>query len=354
MAAVADSKRDLLGQLSINEGERADTRASGSGWTRTTLVAVLFAALGAGGAFVGLRAFAPSTPEAKIGPQQATERTTQGQTTAPAQPPAPNPQSASGAILSASGYVVARRQATVSAEIIGRVSEILIEEGMSVTAGQVVARLDSTMAKIDLAVSEANARAADATASESERALRRLRNLKVGSSVSEAQLTQAEAEALAARARSDLAKSEVDRLKALLDKYEIRAPFAGIVTTKDAQPGEIISPAAAGGGFTRTGICTVVDMESLEIEVDVNEAFISRVGPGQPARATLDAYPDWEIPASVIAIIPTADRARATVKVRIKLEERDQRVLPEMAAKVQFLDTTAKPQANSQRGAISQ
>jgi RND family efflux transporter MFP subunit len=249
--------------------------------------------------------------------------------------------SGSAAILSASGYVIARRQATVSAEITGRVSEILIEEGMRVEGGQVVARLDSTLAKIELSVSEANARAAAATADEAERALRRLRNLDIGSSVSEAQLTQAEAEAVAARARSDLAKSEVERLKALLDKYEIRAPFAGIVTTKDAQPGEIISPAAAGGGFTRTGICTVVDMDSLEIEVDVNEAFIGRVEAGQPARATLDAYPDWEIPASVIAIIPTADRAKATVKVRIKLDERDERILPEMAVKVQVLEASS-------------
>ena len=130
----------------------------------------------------------------------------------------------------------------------------------------------------------------------------------------------------------------MNRAKAILDKHEIRAPFAGMVTTKDAQPGEIVSPAAAGGGFTRTGICTIVDMSSLEVEVEVNESFISRVKPGQRASATLDAYPDWNIPASVAAIIPTANRDKATVKVRVALEAKDPRILPEMAAKVEFFD----------------
>jgi RND family efflux transporter MFP subunit len=334
---VAESKRELLGQLSINEGQRAEAPSSGGGgWLRTIVVAVVSAALGAVVTYLAVPRETQNT-NTIAAPRPGNEGKPQAQT------PTQSPQTATkpsgqGAILSASGYVVARRQATVSAEIIGRVSEILIEEGMRVEGGQVVARLDSTLAKIELNVSEANSRAAAATANEAERSLRRLRNLDVGSSVSEAQLTQAEAEAVAARARADLATSEVERLQALLDKYEIRAPFGGIVTTKDAQPGEIISPAAAGGGFTRTGICTVVDMESLEIEVDVNEAFISRVEPGQPARATLDAYPDWEIPASVIAIIPTADRAKATVKVRLKLDERDERILPEMAVKVQVLE----------------
>jgi HlyD family secretion protein len=128
----------------------------------------------------------------------------------------------------------------------------------------------------------------------------------------------------------------------LLDKHEIRAPFAGVVTTKDAQPGEIVSPAAAGGGFTRTGVCTIVDMNSLEVEVEVNEAFISRVKPGQKASATLDAYPDWEIPAKVAAIIPTANRDKATVKVRVGIQTGDPRILPEMAAKVIFFDDATK------------
>ncbi|NWH08097.1 MAG: efflux RND transporter periplasmic adaptor subunit [Alphaproteobacteria bacterium] len=333
---MAQSKSELLGQLSLDTDARENSPRQGGGFWRSFVLAVLFAAAGAAGAFAYVQFFSASPAVIDAGAPPRAENAGGA-----AVEPAPlKPAAKGGAILSASGYVVARRQATVSAEITGRVAEVLIEEGMRVEEGQVVARLDATLARIDLAVGEANARAAAATALEAERTLRRRQNLSIGSSVSEAQLTEAEAGAAAARAQSDLAVEEVARLRALLDKYEIRAPFTGIVTTKDAQPGEIISPAAAGGGFTRTGICTVVDMESLEIEVDVNEAYISRVVPGQRARATLDAYPDWPIKASVIAIIPTADRARATVKVRIKLEERDARVLPEMAAKVQFLDSS--------------
>ena len=118
---------------------------------------------------------------------------------------------------------------------------------------------------------------------------------------------------------------------------QLRAPFAGVVVTKNAQPGEMISPISAGGGFTRTGICTIVDMTSLEIEVDVNEAYIQRVKAGQDVNAVLDAYPDWQIPAEVIAIVPTADRQKATVRVRIGFRERDSRVLRDMGVKVAFL-----------------
>ncbi len=257
-----------------------------------------------------------------------------------------------GGVLSASGYVTARRLATVSAEITGRISEVLVEEGMTVEAGQVLARLDPTLAQIDLGIAEANVRsargalgAAEADRAEAKRALTRIQGLKAGDYSSTADNTRAQAaaeatEARFAQAQGALGSAEqtLNRAKAILDKHEIRAPFAGVVTTKDAQPGEIVSPAAAGGGFTRTGICTIVDMNSLEVEVEVNESFISRVKPGQRASAALDAYPDWEIPASVTAIIPTANRDKATVKVRVALEAHDPRILPEMAAKVVFYD----------------
>ena len=121
-----------------------------------------------------------------------------------------------------------------------------------------------------------------------------------------------------------------------MDDMIIRAPFDGVVTTKDAQPGEMISPVSAGGGFTRTGIGTIVDMDSLEIEIDVNESYINRVEPGQPVEATLDAYPDWKIPCKVIAIIPTADRQKSTVKVRVGFDQLDPRILPDMSVKVAF------------------
>jgi RND family efflux transporter MFP subunit len=265
----------------------------------------------------------------------------------------------SGGVLSASGYVTARRLATVSAEITGRIAEVLIEEGMEVQAGQVLARLDTSLAKTEVGGAEGNLKsargglaAAQADNAEAARILERVRGVRAKEFASVADITRAEANAKTAAARLTQAEGNLKsaenalaRARALLDKHEIRAPFGGMVTTKDAQPGEIVSPAAAGGGFTRTGICTIVDMNSLEVEVEVNESFISRVKPGQRATATLDAYPDWEIPAKVAAIIPTANRDKATVKVRVALETRDPRILPEMAAKVLFFDEEKKEAA---------
>jgi HlyD family secretion protein len=331
---VTENKKKLLESLAIDRAEPVDR--PGGGRRVLPVIAILAALAAAAGLYLWL---GPKPSSSK--PEPVSVATPQAANAAA--PGASQPAASRGSVLSGSGYVVARRQATISAEIIGRISEVLIEEGMRVEAGQVVARLDSRLVRIDLEVQEANARAAEAMAAEAERTLKRRRGLVKGDVVSEAQLSEAEANAASARAQADLAEAQAERQRALLEKHEIRAPFAGVVTTKDAQPGEIVSPSAAGGGFTRTGICTVVDMDSLEIEVDVNEAFISRVSAGQAVRATLDAYPDWEIPASVIAIIPTADRSRATVRVRIKIESKDPRILPEMAAKVQFLDVQRNP-----------
>jgi RND family efflux transporter MFP subunit len=140
-----------------------------------------------------------------------------------------------------------------------------------------------------------------------------------------------------------VAERGLDVQRRQLDDMRILAPFAGVVIDKAAQPGEMISPVSAGGGFTRTGICTIVDMDSLEVEVDVNESYINRVSAGQPVLATLNSYPDWKIPAEVITIIPSADRNRATVRVRIRLLERDQRILPDMGVKVAFLSDQPPP-----------
>ena len=139
-----------------------------------------------------------------------------------------------------------------------------------------------------------------------------------------------------------VAERQVELWQQQLDDLVIRAPFDGIVTTKDSQPGEMISPVSAGGGFTRTGICTIVDMHSLEIEIDVNESYINRVEAGQPVVATLDAYPSWKIPCKVIAIIPTADRQKSTVKVRVGFDQLDPRILPEMSVKVAFRETAGE------------
>ena len=268
---------------------------------------------------------------------------------------------AASSVLDASGYVVARREATVSSELTGKVLEILVEEGMRVEKDQVVARLDDATQQAQLELAGAQVVAARAALAETEAQLRaarlerdRLRDLAARQLTSASSLDAAEANYDALAARLETGKENVvvaERSRALaqdaVDNMTIRAPFGGMVVSKNAQPGEMISPVSAGGGFTRTGICTIVDMESLEIEVDVNEAYIQRVKAGQRVSATLDAYPDWQIPAEVIAIVPTADRQKATVRVRIGFLERDERVLRDMGAKVAFLGSDA-PSAAAQ------
>ncbi|HJS34757.1 MAG TPA: efflux RND transporter periplasmic adaptor subunit [Pseudoxanthomonas sp.] len=265
---------------------------------------------------------------------------------------------AAATVLDASGYVVARRMATVSAKVTGKVQEVLIEEGMRVEAGQVLARLEPIDADADRALAQSQLQAArsqtggvQAQLVEAEANARRLSSLAAQQLVSKAQYDQAVAQRDLLRAQVLTAqrneRSAADRLKIAdigLDNTVVRAPFAGVVIAKAAQPGEIVSPLSAGGGFTRTGIGTIVDMDSLEVEVEVNESFIGRVQPKMPIQATLNAYPDWQIPGEVIAIIPTADRSKATVKVRVALNVKDPRVVPDMGVRVSFLES-AKPQA---------
>ena len=252
-------------------------------------------------------------------------------------------------LLNASGYVTARREATVSSKVTGKVIEVLVEEGMKVEQGQVLARIDSSNVEKSLRLAEAQLESArkglnetKANLAQVEREFQRISKLAANKVSSESELDRAEAEAKSLRARLDkqqadvtVAESEVALWRQQLDDTIIRAPFPGIVTSKNAQPGEMISPMSAGG-FTRTGICTMVDMASLEIEVDVNESYINRVKATQPVEATLDSYPEWHIPAKVIAIIPTADRQKATVKVRVGFEKLDPRILPQMSVKVAF------------------
>ena len=251
--------------------------------------------------------------------------------------------------LIASGYVIARRKATVAAEITGKVVDVLIDEGMVVKQGDVLARLDSVLAERDLALAQSRANAAEAAIGaiaadlrDAERIYSRAQFLIARTAMSEAELTRAEArvDVLRAQLKQSEAQFEAAKLDArraadTLEKHNIRAPFNGVVVERSAQPGEMISPLAVGG-FTRTGICTLVDMDSIEVEVDVNEAFISRVQPAMAAEAVLDAYPDWTIPASVIAVVPAANREKATVKVRVGLKVKDARILPDMAVKVTF------------------
>ena len=254
--------------------------------------------------------------------------------------------------LTASGYVVARTRATIASEVTGRVVEVRVEEGQSVKAGQVLAILDGALARVDAASSQARAVSAQAAADSAEaqnaqaqRDLARYESLAAAGYASDATVQAArlrgrvaQTQAALSQAQRVAAQSDSQRSRVQLGKYEIRAPFSGIVIDKAAQPGEIISPLSAGGGFTRTGICTIVDMDSIEIEVDVNEAYIGRVTEGQKVEAVMDAYPDTVLPAHVIAKIPTASRDKATVRVRIGFDSKDVRILPEMAVKVTFLD----------------
>jgi RND family efflux transporter MFP subunit len=321
--------QNLLKELHIEESERdGGTRHP---WLRALAAVALLVALAAGGYYLFMGSalsVATATAEASRGADSSVP------------------------VLEAAGYVTARREATVSSKITGRLSDVLIEEGETVVAGQVLARLDDVDARAALGLAQARLTAAraqlgqiEAQLEQARRDAKRQRELREKGLNSEQSLETARTQVRALSAELEAQRGQVGVAEAQLrvaqvdyDNTIVRAPFAGVIVAKAAQPGEIVSPISAGGGFTRTGIGTIVDMDSLEIEVDVNEAYINRVRPGQPVQAVLDAYPNWKIPASVIAIIPTADRSKATVKVRIALQQKDARIVPDMGVRVAFLD----------------
>jgi len=345
---MSDDKAKLLRSLSIDRGASQSERRPRGRWIAGAIVVACVLVGFAAYALNELRsqepkqAAAPSTTQPQPQPQQAQ---------APAQQPAASSEAGN---LSASGYVVARRKATVAAEITGKVIGVFVDEGMTVTEGQVVAKLDSVLAEKDFELTKSRVQSADAAIGminadldDAKRILTRIEALSQKSVATEADLTKAQtrvgvlsAQLRQAQAQLETAKIDSERSASVLGKHQIRAPFAGVVVDRSAQPGEMISPMSVGG-YTRTGICTVVDMDSIEIEVDVNEAFIGRVVAGGGVSATLDAYPGWTIPASVIAIVPTANREKATVRVRIRFEQKDPRILPDMAVKVVFLRNAA-------------
>jgi len=254
-------------------------------------------------------------------------------------------------VLQATGYVTARRKATLSAQITGTLVEVAIEEGDHVKAGQVIARLDDSALRASLNAAQANVQVAMAQVAQAQAQLaqgeadvRRQNELAASGmatkqSAEQARTAVATYNALleARRREAEAARAQLAQAKVNFDYTVVRAPFSGVVTEKAAQVGEIVSPLSAGGGFTRTGVGTIVDMDSLEVDVDVSEAYIGQVSPGMPAEAVLDAYPDWKIPAHVIAIVPTADRGKATVKVRVAMEQKDSRVVPDIGVRVSFL-----------------
>jgi RND family efflux transporter MFP subunit len=337
---MSEQKR-LLNELRI---DRDAAPAEGVGWRRHAVTAALLGVVAIAAYWAGAR---PGTPSGESAVSAVAPVAAQPAALPPSSPP---PAAAADTALSASGYITARRTATVASRITGQITEVVIEEGMAVEQGDVLARLDDKLVRVDLelataqhAAALAGVQSAEAELNEAERVLKRVVSLEKTDYSSEAQLTEARAAVerltaglASARAQADVAAFQVKSAREQLELHVIRAPFTGVVTEKTAQPGEVVSPMSAGGGFTRTGICTIVDMDSLEIEVDVNEAFIARVTVGQGVGARLDAYPDWDIPAHVIAIIPSANREKATVRVRIGLDAEDPRILPEMGVKVAF------------------
>ncbi len=330
----------LLKELRIDGAQREDSGGGMPKWVWGGVAAAVVLALGGGAAWWLAAGNKP------VAVQTATLR-------ANGQGPAVN------AVLQATGYVTARRMATVSAQMTGTLTEVLIDEGFRVRKGQVLARLDDTGLRASLAAAEAQVYTAEANLGQLRAQLaqaqadeRRQAELNASGMTTRQSREQAatsvktlSAQLEAAQRQVQAAEAQVRVARVNFDYATVRAPFDGVVTARAAQVGEIISPLSAGGGFTRTGVGTIVDMDSLEVTVDVNEAYIAQVKPDMPCEAVLDAYPDWKIPAHVVAVIPSADRGKATVKVRVALEQKDERVVPDMGVRVSFL--AAKPVAET-------
>jgi len=338
MEAIIDT--GLLKELRIEGSSREDHDDGPPKWVWGLLVAIVLLALAGGAAWWFMAGNKP------VEVQTQTVRA--------------NGQGASAdAVLQATGYVTARRMATVSAQITGTLTEVLIDEGFKVKKGQVLARLDDVALRAGLVAAEAQLRSSEAQIgqvraqlAQAEADARRQSELAV-SGMSSKQTQEQTATAVkayaaqleAATRQLDVVKAQVTQARVNYDYATVRAPFDGVVTARAAQVGEIISPFSAGGGFTRTGVGTIVDMDSLEVNVDVNEAYIAQVKSDMPCEAILDAYPDWKIPAHVVAVIPSADRGKATVKVRVALDQKDERVVPDMGVRVSFL--AAKPKVQT-------
>jgi RND family efflux transporter MFP subunit len=343
-----DEKTKLLEQLRIDRGPAArsppESRRSVPIWVVYALILVIVAGVGS---WFFLR---PHGTEAGAAASSAADSGATADSGS-----APAAATAGGTALDASGYVVAQRQATVSAKALGRVVDLRIEEGQKVKEGEIVARLDDTntraalmYAKANLAQAQASLDAAMVAFADQGPIFARNQKQKAAAVISaqdfdtdKAAYNAVQSDLAVKRRMVEVAQADVEVAQRSEDDMTVRAPFDGVITVKVAQKGEIVSPNTAGGGFARTGIGTMVDMDSLEVEVDVSENFINRVHVGQSTTVRLNAYPDWNIPGSVIAIIPTADRSKATVKVRVGFKEKDPRILPEMGARVSFLNDAA-------------
>ncbi|MDE2368116.1 MAG: efflux RND transporter periplasmic adaptor subunit [Burkholderiales bacterium] len=342
---MGETKADLLNELRIGGADRDSIESTAARWPWIVAALALLALLAAaaGWWYLGSRPL-PVRTAAALAPGSA----------APA------------ALLQATGYITARRQATVSAQMTGTLTQVLIEEGDQVRQGQVIARLEDTGLRAALAVAQANLLSsqaqvaqAQATLAQAQADARRQDELAASGMATRQGAEQARTAVATAAATLDARRREVDAARAQVTQSQVnfdytvvRAPFSGVVTVKAAQVGEIISPLSAGGGFTRTGVGTIVDMDSLEIDVDVSETYIGQVKPGMAAEAVLSAYPDWRIPAHVIAIVPSADRGKATVKVRVGLGQKDARIVPDMGVRVSFLAAAAPASKEPPKGVL--
>jgi RND family efflux transporter MFP subunit len=336
-----DQKAALLDQLRIDRTHAPEHR--GRGGRRRWFIGVCAAAVlvAVAGTFLSLYARRGISVRTVVAKAVATTDGSGG--------------SAGGSLLDASGYVVALREATVSAKAIYKVVDVLVQEGQPVKRGQVIARLDDSNSQAALDQSEAQVKQFEAALAAAKLAadnarptfLRNRTQLSEGLISKEAYETSksafdaAQSAVLVAEGTLAVAKATVAVNQRYQDDTIIKAPFDGVVTVTTAQPGEIVSPQFLGGG----GIAKIVDMDSLEVDVDVSENFINRVRPQQPAIITLDAYADTATPGEVIAVIPTADRSKATVKVRIGFKHKDRRIVPEMGARVSFLEESRQSRA---------
>uniref|UniRef100_A0A832I4Y5 Efflux RND transporter periplasmic adaptor subunit n=1 Tax=Eiseniibacteriota bacterium TaxID=2212470 RepID=A0A832I4Y5_UNCEI len=255
--------------------------------------------------------------------------------TVPAQATGGGTSSSQG--ISANGYVVARTKASVAAKIPGRLEELRVTEGTRVRRGEIIARLESGDFEAQVAAARAALAQADAALAQARRDLERARRLREGGANTPFELEDAETRARVAAAQVEAARAQLRLAEVNLENTRVRAPFDGTVLRKDAEVGEIVVPSSAGGGLTRTAIATMADLATLEVEVDVNEAYIAQIRNGQASAITLDAYPDTSFRGRVRQVVPTADRQKATVLVKVSILDRDPRILPEMGAKVVFL-----------------
>jgi RND family efflux transporter MFP subunit len=343
---VSEIDTSLLNELRIPGAQREVDGDRARRWLWPALGLAIVSALlaGAGWWFLGARPIAVQTATAT----------------------APGSGGAAGAVLQATGYITARRQATVATQITGTLTQVLIEEGVRVDKGQIIARLEDSSLRASLGVAQAGLLAAQAQVVQAQAQLaqaqadaRRQETLVASGMIAQQAAEQGRTAVAshtavldARRREAEAAAAQLAQAKVNFDYTVVRAPFAGVVTAKAAQVGEIVSPLSAGGGYTRTGVGTIVDMDSLEVDVDVGEAYIGQVKPGMPAEAVLSAYPDWKVPAHVVAIVPAADRGKATVKVRVALELKDARLVPDLGVRVTFLGSKAGATTDAPRGVL--